>query len=145
VHRLREKRDPSTASRAVYCPPHPITSTLTTLMNHFGATVEIDGNLTCEEDLTIEGHLTGNIEVRDAMLIVAPPSVLEATVRAKRVIVQGMVKGSISAGERIELAESANVVGDLSATQVVIADGAQFNGRVNVEPRNVATIVPKQR
>jgi cytoskeletal protein CcmA (bactofilin family) len=114
-------------------------------MNHFGASVEIDGNLTCEEDLTIEGHLTGNIEVRDAMLVVAPPSVLEATVRAKRVIVQGMVKGSISAGERIELAESANVVGDLSATQIVIADGAQFNGRVNVEPRNVATIVPKQR
>src|SRR4029453_1786136 len=54
-------------------PPHPITSTLTSLMNHFGATVEIDGNLTCEEDLTIEGHLTGNIEVRDAILIVAPP------------------------------------------------------------------------
>ena len=67
-------------------------------MNHLGATVEIDGNVTSEEDLTIEGHLTGNIQVCDAILIVAPPCVLEATIRARRVIVQGMVKGSISAG-----------------------------------------------
>ena len=48
------------------------------------------------------------------------------------------------AGERIELAASANVVGDLSATQVVIVDGAQFNGRVNVEPRNATTIAPNK-
>jgi cytoskeletal protein CcmA (bactofilin family) len=114
-------------------------------MTHIGASVDFDGNLTCEEDLTIGGKLTGNILVRDATLVVTQPALLEATIRAARVVVQGTVKGSISAGERIELAASAKVTGDLSAIQVVIADGAQFNGRVDMARRTIAAKVAKYK
>ena len=70
---------------------------------------------------------------------------LDATIRAARVVVQGTVNGSISAGERIELAPSARVTGDLSATQVVIADGAQFNGRVDMARRTIAAKVAQYK
>jgi cytoskeletal protein CcmA (bactofilin family) len=110
-------------------------------MTHIGASVDFDGNLTCEEDLTIEGKLTGSIHLRDATLIVAQAARLEATIRAARVVVHGTVKGSISAGERIELAPSAKVTGDLSATQVVIAEGAQFSGRVDMARRTIVAKV----
>jgi cytoskeletal protein CcmA (bactofilin family) len=90
-------------------------------MTHIGASVAFDGTLTCEEDLTIEGKLTGNIHLRDATLIVAQPALLEADIRAARVVIHGTVTGSISAAQRIELAPSAKVTGDLSAIQVVIA------------------------
>ena len=114
-------------------------------MTHIGASVDFDGNLTCEEDLTIEGKLTGNIHLRESTLIVAQPAMLDATIRAARVVVQGTVKGSISAGERIELAPSARVTGDLSATQVVIADGAEFNGRVDMGRRTIAAKVAQYK
>ena len=114
-------------------------------MTHIGASVDFDGNLTCEEDLTIEGRLTGNIHLRDATLIVAQAALLDATIRAARVVVQGTVKGSISAGQRIELAPSARVTGDLSAIQVVIADGAQFNGRVDMGRRTIAAKVAQYK
>jgi cytoskeletal protein CcmA (bactofilin family) len=114
-------------------------------MTHIGASVEFDGDLTCQEDLTIEGTLTGNIHVREATLTVAKAAQLEAAIRAARVVVHGTVKGSISAGQRIELTPTANVTGDLSATLVVIADGAQFNGRVDMGRRTIAAKIAQYK
>jgi len=114
-------------------------------MTHIGTSVDFDGDLTCDEDVTFEGRLTGNIHVREATLIVGPPAQVEASIRARRVIVHGTVQGSISAGEHIELAPTAVVTGDLSATQVVITDGAQFNGRVDMGRRTIAAKVAQYK
>ena len=114
-------------------------------MTHIGTSVEFDGDLTCDEDVTFEGRLTGNIHVREATLIVGQPAQVEASIRAARVIVHGRVQGSISAGQRIELAQTAVVTGDLSATQVVIMDGAQFNGRVDMGRRTIAAKVAQYK
>jgi cytoskeletal protein CcmA (bactofilin family) len=105
-------------------------------MTHIGASIAFDGGLTCGEDLTIEGRLMGNIHVRGATLVVGKSAHLESAIRAARVVVPGTVHGAISAGQQIELASTAVVTGDLSATQVVIADGAQFNGRVDMGRTN---------
>jgi cytoskeletal protein CcmA (bactofilin family) len=114
-------------------------------MTHIGASVTFDGDLTCEEDLTIEGHLTGNIHVREATLVVAQAATLEASVRAARVVVHGKVQGTISAGQRIELSQTSVVTADLSAIKVVITDGAQFNGRVDMGRRTVAAKVAQYK
>jgi cytoskeletal protein CcmA (bactofilin family) len=114
-------------------------------MTSIGASVTFEGDLTCEEDIAFEGRLTGSIHVREATLTVAPAAHVEASIRAQRVIVQGTVQGAITAGERIELAASANVTGDLSATQIVIADGAQFNGRVDMSRRTIAAKVAQYK
>jgi cytoskeletal protein CcmA (bactofilin family) len=114
-------------------------------MTHIGTSVDFDGDLTCDEDITFEGRLTGNIHVRQATLIVAQPGHVEASIRAARVIVHGTVQGSISAGQRIELAPTAVVTGDLSATQVVITEGATFNGRVDMGRRTIAAKVAQYK
>jgi len=114
-------------------------------MTHIGTSVDFDGDLTCDEDVTFEGRLTGNIHVREATLIVGKPGHVEASIRAARVVVHGTVQGSISAGERIELAPTAVVTGDLSATQVVFTDGAQFNGRVDMGRRTIAAKVAQYK
>ena len=114
-------------------------------MTNIGASVAFDGDLTCDEDITFEGRLTGSIHVREAALSVAQTAQLEATIRAQRVVVHGTVQGAISAGQRIELAPSAKVTGDLSATQVVIADGAEFNGSIDMSRRTIAAKVAQYK
>jgi cytoskeletal protein CcmA (bactofilin family) len=114
-------------------------------MTHIGTSVDFDGDLTCDEEVTFEGRLTGNIHVREATLIVAQAGHVEASIRAARVVVHGTVQGSISAGERIELAPTAVVTGDLSATRVVITDGAQFNGRVDMGRRTIAAKIAQYK
>jgi len=114
-------------------------------MTHIGPSAVFDGDLTCDEDVTIDGRLNGDIHLREATLTVGASANLQATVRAPRVVVHGKVSGSISGGERIELLPSAVVTGDLSATQVVINDGAQFNGRVDMARRTIAAKVAQYK
>jgi cytoskeletal protein CcmA (bactofilin family) len=103
-----------------------------------GPTIVISGELTSAEDITVQGRLNGDLMVRDALLTIGEQAQLEADVRGARVLVRGQVKGSIVASERIELTPSASVEGSLSANRVVLAEGTQFNGRIDMDQRTIA-------
>jgi len=107
-------------------------------MTNIGRSVVIDGEFSSDEDLTIEGTVKGTLHIREATLTVAEPARVEADIHGARVVVLGSLKGSITASVRIELGETARVDGNLSAEHVVIVDGAQFNGRIDMAQRTVA-------
>jgi cytoskeletal protein CcmA (bactofilin family) len=107
-------------------------------MTHIGPSVTFDGEFTSDEDLTIEGTVKGILKTREATLTIGEPGRVEADIHGARVVVLGTLRGSITASVRIELGATARVDGNLSADQVVIADGAQFNGRIDMARRTVA-------
>ena len=108
-------------------------------MTHIGKSVAFEGELTSDEDLRFDGTLKGHIHMREATLTIGETATVDADIRAKHVVVHGTVQGSISAGQRIELAATATVNGSLTAERVVIADGAHFNGGVDMARRTIAT------
>ena len=108
-------------------------------MTHIGTSVVFDGELTSDEDLRFDGTLKGHLRLRDATLTIGENATVEADIRAKQVLVHGTVQGSISATERIELTAAARVNCSLTAERVVIADGARFNGGVDMGRRTIAT------
>ncbi len=112
-------------------------------MTYIGSSIFIQGEITSAEDLQIDGGVHGQIVVRDAELTVGPGARIEAEVRSARVTVRGAVLGNISATERIELAATAEVTGDLSANFVVLAEGARFNGRIDMDRRTIASRVAR--
>src|SRR4051812_3794778 len=114
-------------------------------MTTIGPSVTFSGELTSTEDLAIHGHIDGHVQVRDAVLTVAESGVVTADVRGTRVVVHGRVDGSIVATERIELAAGSRVEGSLSANVVVIADGAVFNGRIDMDQRTIAARVAQYK
>ena len=107
-------------------------------MTTIGPSVTFSGELTSTEDLQIDGHVTGHVLIRDAALTIGEEGRVRADVRGSRVVVRGHVSGSIVASERIELAPSARVDGSLSANRIVIVDGAQFTGRIDMDQRTIA-------
>jgi cytoskeletal protein CcmA (bactofilin family) len=114
-------------------------------MTTIGASAAFSGELTSDEDLTIEGRFDGHIFVRNAVVTISASGCVTADIRGVRVFVRGTVKGSIVASERIELASGAQVDGNLSANQVVIADGARFNGHVDMDQRTIAARVSQYK
>lgn len=98
-----------------------------------GKSIVIRGELSGHEDLSIEGTVEGKIELKEHHLIVGTTGKIQAEVLAKTVNIQGEVHGNIRAEERIEIATSGTVKGDLIAPRIIIADGARFKGSVDMD------------
>src|SRR5687767_4836975 len=101
---------------------------------HIGKSVVIKGELTGSEDLTIEGHVDGKIELRQNVLTIGPNGKIKAEINAKAVVVQGEVVGNINATEKVDIRDAGSVDGDLSSPRVAIADGAHFRGSIEMKP-----------
>ena len=98
-----------------------------------GQSVVIKGDLTGSENLTIEGEVEGRIDLRDHVLTIGPNGKIRAEVFAKSVIVLGKVTGTVTASEKVDIRETGWVEGDLVALRLAMADGAHFQGRVNMQ------------
>jgi cytoskeletal protein CcmA (bactofilin family) len=99
---------------------------------NIGRSVHIKGELTGNEDLTIDGKVEGSIHLRDHNLTISANGHITAEVFAKSAVIFGHVLGDIRAEDRIEIARGGFVEGDLFAPKVVITDGARFKGRVDM-------------
>ena len=114
-------------------------------MTHIGPAVSIVGDIECDTDLLVEGRVRGRIRLRDLTLIVGADGQVDGDIRSARVVVHGIVRGSIWAAERIEVTASGGVHGSLSANCIVIAEGAIVNGRVDMAQRTIAAAVAKYK
>src|SRR4029077_806120 len=92
----------------------------------------IDGEVSGDEDLVIQGTVKGKIALKES-LIVANSGVVEADIDTQNVEIAGQVTGNISASDRVELKSDCRVIGDIKAPRILIADGASFKGNVDVD------------
>jgi len=97
-----------------------------------GESITIEGELTGDEDLTIQGHVDGSVNLDDHAITVGPDGRVEADIVARVITVEGHVTGDLNADEQIVLRGSAEVEGDLSAPRVNLEDGSYFRGSVDM-------------
>src|SRR5215208_5249584 len=100
---------------------------------NIGKSVVIKGELNGSEDLTIEGHVEGKIELKDYVLTIGPNGKIKAQVFAKAVIVLGEVHGNVTASEKVDIRDNGSVDGDIVSPRVAIAEGAHFRGSVDMQ------------
>ena len=100
---------------------------------NIGKSVVIKGELNGSEDLTIEGHVEGKIELKDHVLTIGPNGRIKEQVLAKSVIVLGEVNGNVTATEKVDIRDGGSVDGDIISPRVAIAEGAHFRGTVDMQ------------
>jgi cytoskeletal protein CcmA (bactofilin family) len=100
---------------------------------NIGKSVVIKGELNGSEDLTIEGHVEGKIELKDHVLTIGPNGKIKAQVFAKSVIVLGEVHGNVTASEKVDIRDNGSVDGDIISPRVAIAEGAHVRGSVDMQ------------
>ena len=101
-------------------------------VTRIGKSFSIKGDLACNEDLTVDGRITGKIEVKDHQLVIGPAGIVHADIRAKDVIVGGKLVGNISASGTVTVQSSGSMVGGVSAARIAIIEGAHFKGTVEI-------------
>ena len=102
-------------------------------MVNIGKSVIIKGELSGSEDLTIEGHVEGKIDLKGNVLTIGPNGKIKAEVFAKAVVVLGEVTGNVTASEKVDIRDNGSVDGDIASPRVAIAEGAHFRGSVDMQ------------
>lgn len=105
---------------------------------NIGQSIQIKGELTGNEDLTIEGKVEGKIILKDHNLTIGANGRIMAEIHAKTVVVVGEVVGNITADDKVEVAPTGSMKGDIVAPRVVLADGARFKGSIDMDRKGAA-------
>ena len=124
---------PQPVMSSVTAAPQPEIRRIERDMVNIGKSVVIKGELNGSEDLTVEGHVEGRIELKDHVLTIGPNGKIKAQVFAKAVIVLGEVNGNVTASEKVDIRDGGSVDGDIIAPRVAIAEGAHFRGSVDMQ------------
>jgi cytoskeletal protein CcmA (bactofilin family) len=98
-----------------------------------GPSMVIKGELSCSEDLYIDGQVEGVIDPKGNRLTIGPHGRVKANVIACAVVVQGKLEGNIQASDRVDLRQSAVVTGNIATQRISIDEGAYFKGGVNIQ------------
>ena len=98
-----------------------------------GRQIHVDGEIVCDEDLTILGRVDGTIRA-NGTLVVAKEADVRAKIDGERVLVHGKVNGNVHGTERVVLGQTARLTGNIEAPALEIIEGAYFEGSVEMQP-----------
>ena len=98
-----------------------------------GAKTRIKGELHADEDLRVEGHFDGTLQLQKHQLEIGPKGVVEGTAFAHSITVEGNMEGDLYAIERISIRKGATVKGNVMAPRVSLEDGAVLRGTVEMD------------
>ncbi|MEW5806356.1 MAG: polymer-forming cytoskeletal protein [Acidobacteriota bacterium] len=102
-------------------------------LGYIGQSIIIRGELSGNEDLTVDGNVEGKIDLKDHHLTIGGSGKVTAEIFAKSVTITGEVSGNVRADDRVEITNTGRVNGDIIAPRVSIADGAHFKGSVDMD------------
>ena len=95
-----------------------------------GKSVIIKGQIISREDLTVE--VEGTIEAQEHRLTIGTNGRVQASVKAREVVVLGSINGNVEAADKIDIRKDAKLVGDIKTARIVIEDGAFFKGSIDI-------------
>jgi len=96
--------------------------------------VAIVGQLNCQDDLSLEGQFKGSIQATNCTVIVGSNALADGDITAKNLLVKGKVVGEISVSDRIIIAKTGAIIGNLQAARVELENGAKYKGIIEIDP-----------
>lgn len=93
-----------------------------------GADAEIGGDIQLKGGIIVYGTVSGSIETQGPVRIAQSGKVL-GNIRASNIRIGGFVSGNVTVQEKAVLGEFSKLQGDLLYRQLLIEEGAQFEGR----------------
>lgn len=100
-----------------------------------GPSIAINGDITGQEDLLVQGTVEGKIDLGDHQVVVGEKGRVKADIRGRVIVVEGKVEGNLFGSEQVLLRRSSAVRGNITAPRVSLDDGTNFKGAIDMEPK----------
>lgn len=89
------------------------------------------GTLTVDGEIRVQGNVEGQLKASGDVQVEGG-STVQAQIEARNVTVRGSVSGDVTAKERLVLAGSGSLNGNVKVARLSIEDGASLNGNVSM-------------
>ena len=93
----------------------------------------IRGEVSGDEDLIVNGRIEGNISLPSSRVTIGEDGLVQANIHARVIDVHGRVEGDLRGDEQVSVQASGDVVGNISAPRVSLADGSRFRGAIDMD------------
>ena len=100
-----------------------------------GSSITIRGEVSGTQDVVIKGRVEGQLSLTGYNLTVGKEGRIKADLLARVIQVDGYVDGLLRGEEQILLSETGRVRGKLIAPQVILEEGCNFKGTVDMGDR----------
>jgi cytoskeletal protein CcmA (bactofilin family) len=97
------------------------------LQAHLGKGSRVEGKLTFEGSVRIDGQVDGEIQAQEAVII-GETAMVNAQIVAGTVILTGRLTGDVTARKRVELRAPGKLTGNITTPTLVIHEGVIFEG-----------------
>ena len=98
-----------------------------------GPGAEFEGLLSFRGAARIDGTLSGDV-VAEGCLVIGEGARVRARIEVDELVVGGELEGEIHARKRIELLNTARVVGSVRCPRLAVAEGGILEGRCEATP-----------
>ncbi len=99
---------------------------------YISSTLRIQGEVSGEADLYVDGVVEGTITLGERKITVGDGGRIGAHIEVGEATIRGRVDGDIRATDRVEIASTGDVQGEIQARRLAVADGAKIRGKVSV-------------
>jgi cytoskeletal protein CcmA (bactofilin family) len=129
VHVPEIKKEPAPVSSTPFRTPEADARNTATI----GKAVKIVGQIFTKEDLYVDGDVEGTIESQENKVTIGPNGRVQASIRARDVIILGQVQGNVETSDKVDIRKDAKLVGDITTSRISIEDGALFKGSIDIK------------
>ena len=128
-----EEYNPLTARETQVSSSSTHTATAPKIRAHatIGSTISINGDLTGEEDILIEGKIEGKIQCRRHSITVGKNGNIRGDIYGGIITIEGKVEGNLYGEEQLNIRAAGTVNGNIVAPRVALEDGANFKGGID--------------
>ena len=114
------------------------------LTNQIKKGTKIQGNLSSESDVRIDGTIEGNLNVKGKVIIGHTGEII-GDIACAICEISGKVKGKLSIDGSLTLKSSANFTGEMATKKLIIEPGAVFNGSCKMDSQLNAEIFSEKK
>ena len=109
-----------------------------------GRSIKIDGTLSGDEDLRVEGYVSGTIRLPNHCLTIGKKGRIKADAYTKSMTIEGEVSGDLCSSESVSIRSTAKITGNVLAARVSLEEGAHFKGSIDMDPKSIERALVKR-
>lgn len=109
----------------------PQASNTGSLLNLIGAGTIIEGQVTSDGDIRVEGKVKGTVTSKSKVAIGAS-GMIDGDLFCENADISGKIFGQVKCSEMLFLKDTAYIEGDITTSKLVVEAGAKFNGNCSM-------------